>query len=68
MTSSTLDENTRRNILFDVVDGIPPSGNELEEAIIYRKEIETDNIKLEFRAEELGIHNPLFEYLSQGQG
>ena len=66
MTSSTLDETTRRNILFDVVDGIPPSGNEIHEEIVYRNEIESDYIKLEFRAEELGIHNPLFEYMSQG--
>ena len=66
MTTSTLDEATRRNILFDVVDGVALSGNELEDEVVYRKEIEADNIRLEISAEELGIHNPLFEYLSQG--
>ena len=66
MPTFTLDETTRRNILFDVVDGVPPSGNELKDEVVYRNEIEADNIKLGIRAEELGIHNPLFEYLSQG--
>ncbi len=66
MASSILDENSRKRILFDVVDGIPASTNETQEAIQFRKEIELDNKKLEYRAEELGFTNVLFEFASQG--
>ena len=66
MGSSLLDESTQKNILFDVLDGIPPSTNESSEAVRFRKLIEDDNRLLEYTAEELGYNNVLFEYLSQG--
>ena len=56
----------RQNIIFDVVDGIPASGNESEENRNFRSKIESDNLMLEYSAEELGFNNVLFEYLSQG--
>ena len=56
----------RQNIIFDVVDGIPPSGDESPEIRSFRSEIESDNAILEYSAEELGFNNVLFEYLSQG--
>ncbi len=66
MANMFLDDKARQNIIFDVVDGIPPSGDEPDEVISFRNEIETDNTILEFSAEELGFNNVLFEYLSQG--
>jgi len=56
----------RLNIIFDVVDGIPPSGDETDEIRSFRSQIESDNLMLEYSAEELGFNNVLFEYLSQG--
>ena len=56
----------RQNIIFDVVDGIPLSGDESDEVRSFRSLIESDNSILEFSAEELGFNNVLFEYLSQG--
>jgi len=56
----------RQNIIFDVVDGIPSSGDESDELRCFRSEIESDNSLLEYSAEELGFNNVLFEYLSQG--
>ena len=56
----------RQNIIFDVVDGIPPSDDESEEVRCFRSQIESDNLLLECSAEELGFNNVLFEYLSQG--
>lgn len=64
MESSILGDNARKNILFDVLDGIPPTENECEDAIIFRNEIENDNRTLEFRAEELGLDNVLVEFTS----
>ena len=66
MGTSVLDSNSRKSILFDVVDGIPASDNESQEAALFRKEIEKDNRLLEFQAEELGLGNVLFEFASQG--
>tara|TARA_Y100001968_G_C19032700_1_gene560623 strand:+ start:58 stop:258 length:201 start_codon:yes stop_codon:yes gene_type:complete len=66
MANLVLDDKQRQNIIFDVVDGIPPSGDEPQEAISFRSKIECDNTMLEFSAEELGFNNVLFEYLSQG--
>ena len=66
MANEVLAENDRRNIIFDVVDGIPPSGEETEEIRSFRSQIESDNVMLEYSAEELGFNNVLFEYLSQG--
>ena len=66
MANEVLTGKDRQNIIFDVVDGIPPSGDESEEVRSFRTKIESDNIMLEFSAEELGFNNVLFEYLSQG--
>ena len=66
MANEVLAEIDRRNIIFDVVDGIPPSGDESDEIRSFRTQIEADNLMLEYSAEELGFNNVLFEYLSQG--
>ena len=64
MVNSILDKNELKNILFDVLDGIPASVNESEEASEFRKEIEHDNKNMEYMAEELGLKNVLVEYPS----
>tara|TARA_B100000579_G_scaffold349155_1_gene302630 strand:+ start:358 stop:558 length:201 start_codon:yes stop_codon:yes gene_type:complete len=66
MANEVLPGKDRQNIIFDVVDGIPLSGDETDEAISFRTHIESDNSILEYSAEELGFNNVLFEYLSQG--
>ena len=66
MANEVLTEIDRQSIIFDVVDGIPPSGDESDENRSFRTQIESDNSLLEYSAEELGINNVLFEYLSQG--
>ena len=66
MANEVLTGKDRKNIIFDVVDGIPPSGDESDEVRTFRSQIESDNSILEFSAEELGFNNVLFEYLSQG--
>ena len=66
MANEVLAEIDRQNIIFDVVDGIPPSGDESNEIRSFRSKIESDNLMLEYSAEELGFNNVLFEYLSQG--
>ena len=54
------------DIIFDVGDGIPLSGNESDEIRAFRSQVESDNLMHESSAEELGFNNVLFEYLSQG--
>ena len=66
MANEVLNVKDRQSIIFDVVDGIPPSGDESEEFRSFRSQIESDNTILEYSAEELGFNNVLFEYLSQG--
>ena len=66
MANEVLPVQDRQNIIFDVVDGIPASGDESAEVRSFRSQIESDNNMLEFSAEELGFNNVLFEYLSQG--
>ena len=66
MANEVLPCRDRQNIIFDVVDGIPPSVDESEEFKTFRSYIESDNSILEYSAEELGFNNVLFEYLSQG--
>ena len=66
MANEVLPVNERQRIIFDVVDGIPPSGDESDEIRFFRSKIESDNSILEYSAEELGFNNVLFEYLSQG--
>ena len=66
MANEVLADVVRLSIIFDVVDGIPPSGDESDEFRSFRSQIESDNLMLEYSAEELGFNNVLFEYLSQG--
>ena len=66
MANKVLPSEDRQNIIFDVVDGIPPNGDESDEIMSFRSQIESDNSVLEYSAEELGFNNVLFEYLSQG--
>ena len=66
MANEVLAKIDRQNIIFDVVDGIPPTGDESDEIRFFRSQIESDNFMLESSAEELGFNNVLFEYLSQG--
>ena len=66
MANEVLPGKDRQNIIFDVVDGIPLSGDESDEVMSFRSQIEDDNSMLEYSAEELGFNNVLFEYLSQG--
>ena len=66
MANEVLPGKDRQNIIFDVVDGIPLSGDEPDEVRLFRSQIESDNSILEYSAEELGFNNVLFEYMSQG--
>ena len=66
MANKVLPVEDRQKIIFDVVDGIPPTGDESDEVMSFRSKIESDNSVLEYSAEELGFNNVLFEYLSQG--
>ena len=66
MANEVLAEIDRQKIIFDVVDSIPPSGDESDEVRSFRSKIESDNSMLEYAAEVLGLKNVLFEYLSQG--
>ena len=66
MANEVLEKIDRKNIIFDVVDGVPPSGDESDEIRSFRSQIESDNLMLEYSAEELGFNNVLFEYLCQG--
>ena len=66
MANEVIDPIDRQNIIFDVVDGIAPTGDESSEIRSFRSQIESDNLMLEYSAEELGFNNVLFEYLSQG--
>jgi len=66
MANEVLEKIDQQNIIFDVVDGIPPSGDESDEFRSFRSQIESDHSILEYSAEELGFNNVLFEYMSQG--
>tara|TARA_Y100001968_G_scaffold312288_1_gene335307 strand:+ start:1793 stop:1993 length:201 start_codon:yes stop_codon:yes gene_type:complete len=66
MANDVLPIKDREQIIFDVVDGIPLSGDESDQARSFRSHIESDNSILEYSAEELGFNNVLFEYMSQG--
>ena len=50
MANQVLDDKDRKNIIFDVVDGIPPSGDEPDAVKSFRSKIESDNNVLEFSA------------------
>ena len=64
MGNPVLDENDLKNILFDVLDGVPASEDESNEAFEFRKEIENDIRNMEYRAEELGLKNVIVEFPS----
>tara|TARA_Y100001968_G_scaffold317364_1_gene346284 strand:+ start:264 stop:464 length:201 start_codon:yes stop_codon:yes gene_type:complete len=66
MANEVLPVQDRQNIIFDVVDGIPLTGDESEDVRSFRSQIEADNSLLEYSAEELGFNNVLFEFMSQG--
>ena len=66
MANEVLAEIDRQNIIFDVIDGIPLSGEVSDEIRSFHSKIESDSLMLEYSAEELGFNNVLFEYLSQG--
>ena len=52
----------KKNILFDVLDGIPPSTNERNEVLSYRKLIEQNNKILEEEALKLGLSRDVTEF------
>ena len=52
----------RKSILFDVIDGIPPSGNESKRMMNYRKDIEQSHLTLEEEAMKLGISRDVIEF------
>ena len=52
----------KKNILFDVLDGIPASSNECNEVLTYRKLIEQNNLILEEEAMKLGISRDVNEF------
>tara|TARA_Y100001968_G_C19078358_1_gene581768 strand:+ start:94 stop:282 length:189 start_codon:yes stop_codon:yes gene_type:complete len=57
-----MESQIKKNILFDVLDGIPPSINESTEVMSYRKAIEESNLILEEEAMKLGINRDVFEF------
>ena len=57
-----MESQLRKNIFFDVLDGIPPSGNESKAIMSYRKSIEESNLNLEEEAMNLGISRDIFEF------
>tara|TARA_Y100001968_G_scaffold266888_1_gene256580 strand:- start:1050 stop:1256 length:207 start_codon:yes stop_codon:yes gene_type:complete len=65
MGNPVLDANDLKNIIFDVLDGVPALENQSEEASEFRKQIEQNSKNMEFRAAELGIDNVLVEFSSE---
>tara|TARA_B100000945_G_C19834260_1_gene346394 strand:- start:10 stop:198 length:189 start_codon:yes stop_codon:yes gene_type:complete len=57
-----MESQLRKSILFDVLDGIPPSGNESKAVMSYRKDIEQSNLNLEEEAMKLGICRDVIEF------
>ena len=41
-----MESQLKKSILFDLLDGIPPSGNESKAVIDYRKDIEQSHLTL----------------------
>ena len=67
MANSVLDCKSRKNIIYDVLDGIPESEDQNEAGLRFRREIEHDDLTLQIRATELGIENSLLEFTSSGE-
>ena len=57
-----MESQLRKSILFDVLDGIPPAGNESKAVMSYRKEIEQSHLTLEEEAMRLGISRDVIEF------
>ena len=57
-----MESELKKNILFDVIDGIPPSTNERKEVLTYRKLIEQNSLILEEEAMKLGISGYVNEF------
>ena len=52
----------RKSILFDVLDGIPLSGNESKAIMSYREDIEQSHLTLREEAMRLGISRNIIEF------
>ena len=52
----------RKSILFDVLDGIPPAGNESKSVMSYRNNIEQSHLTLEEEAMKIGISRDVIEF------
>ena len=57
-----MESQLRKSILFDVLDGIPPSGNESKAVMNYRNDIEQSHLTLEEEAMRLGISRDVVEF------
>tara|TARA_Y100001968_G_scaffold310491_1_gene331493 strand:+ start:859 stop:1047 length:189 start_codon:yes stop_codon:yes gene_type:complete len=57
-----MESQLSKSILFDVLDGIPPSGNESKALMSYRKKIEQCHLTLEEEAMRLGISKNVIEF------
>ena len=57
-----MESQLSKSILFDVLDGIPPAGNESKAVMSYRKEIEQSYLTLEEEAMRLGISRDVIEF------
>ena len=57
-----MESQLRKSILFDVLDGIPPTGNESKAVMSYRKEIEHSHLTLGKEAIRLGISRDVIEF------
>ena len=57
-----MESQLKKSILFDVLDGIPPSGNESKAVIDYRKDIEQSHLTLAKEAMRLGISRDVIEF------
>ena len=51
MANEVLAEIDRQNIIFDVIDGIPLSGEVSDEIRSFHSKIESDSLMLEYSAE-----------------
>ena len=52
----------KKRILFDVLDGIPPSKNETDEYLMYRQIIENSILAMEKEAIDLGINRNIVDF------
>jgi len=57
-----MESQLKKKILFDVLDGIPPAGNESQAMMRYRKDIEQSHLTLEEEAIRLGISGDVIEF------